>query len=107
MNKEEKSRLIRIAFLSLLLGLIIGTIIGFGVGTDNSKHIELKEDYDWLKESSIDCWNRLRVLDNHCWSPTDCFDNPNLEGCEEGVCGNWACCNKNKQCETTLIGCSS
>ena len=40
----------------------------------------LKEDYDWLKESSINCWNKLRLLEmskkadgDHVYLCRDCF----------------------------------
>lgn len=65
---------------------------------------ECQEDYEWLKGGSIDCWNRLRKLDTHCWSATDCIENPELEGCERWNC-NWACCDERGICESTLVGC--
>ena len=92
--EKKKKEILRIAVFAIALGLFVGFLIGFGVGIDNSKYIQLKEDYDWLKESSINCWNKLRVLDTECWDASDCFENQNLEGCNkvEGDC-NWCCLN--------------
>ncbi len=104
MNKKElRQYTIRIIILGVLLGLIFGVIIGAIIMSKNKTCENLKEDYDWLKESSIDCWNRLRILDTHCWSFTDCIENPELEGCKKEDC-NYLCCGE-YGCDTSLMMC--
>jgi len=100
-NKKLNEKVLKIVILSFMLGGIIGSIITGIITIDNSDYLELKEDYDWLEKSSIDCWNKLRILDDECWDANDCIDNPNLKGCHqiEGDC-NWCCYN---QC--TLVYC--
>ena len=89
-KKERKRELLKIIGLCIFLGLLVGFIIGICIGNDNSKYIQLKEDYDWLEEHSIDCWNKLRILDTECWDPTDCIENRELEGCSKMDCNT--CC---------------
>ena len=98
-KKKKRNNNIRILVLGILLGLIIGALIGgFFILKDRTCE-NLKEDYDWLKENSINCWNQLRLLDKECWSPSDCFENSNLEGCHKLNC-NWCC-----RDTCTLMGC--
>ena len=104
MENKERKRILNVGGLCIVLGFMFGTFFGIYLTWDNQDYLDLQEDYDWLKESSIDCWNKLRLLDTACWSPTDCIENPELEGCKKIDC-NWSCC-KGKNCETTLIACS-
>jgi len=91
MEEKLKQHIIRILILGFLFGAIIGTIFVAVMMSKNKTCENLKEDYDWLKKSSTDCWNKLRILDDECWEPNDCNDNPNLKGCSKLEC-NW-CCN--------------
>lgn len=93
-KKKRRNNNIRILILGIILGLIIGIIIGGIFVLKNRTCENLKEDYDWLKESSMDCWSKLRLLDTKCWDTSDCSRNPNLEGCykRKDDC-NWCCFN--------------
>ena len=98
---ETKKDLIHLISIVFIAGLFFGFLIGGFLASRNKTCENLKEDYDWLKESSTDCWNQLRLLDTKCWIPNDCNYNPNLEGCNKLDC-NWCCFNS-----CTLMDCSS
>ena len=92
MNKKElKLYTIRMMFLGFAIGLLVMVVIaGIYSISDYKKNKLLQEDYNWLSDSAQSCWDRLRPLDNTCWTPSDCAKNESLIGCRKIDCNH--CC---------------
>ncbi len=89
-KKELREHTKRILLLGIILGMALGVIIGAIITLKGKTCENLAEDYKWLENNAKTCWNKLRILDDECWSTSDCIDNPGLEGCHKEDCNS--CC---------------